>query len=88
MDAPEESRYELRAGGELVGFLAYRRHDDVVRLVHTEVLPAFSGQGHAATLARGALDDARSRGLAVRPDCPFVAAYVDKHPDYADLVAP
>lgn len=88
MDAPDRHRYELRAGGELVGFLAYRRHDDVVRLVHTEVLPAFSGQGHAATLARGALDDARTRGLAVRPDCPFVAAYVDKHPDYADLVAP
>lgn len=88
MDAPEESRYELRAGGELVGLLAYRLHDDVIRLVHTEVLPAFSGQGHAATLARGALDDARSRGLAVRPDCPFVAAYIDKHPDYADLVAP
>jgi len=88
MDAPEESRYELRAGGELVGLLAYRLHDDVIRLVHTEVLPAFSGQGHAATLARGALDDARTRGLAVRPDCPFVAAYIDKHPDYADLVAP
>ena len=88
MNAPEESRYELRAGGELVGLLAYRLHDDVIRLVHTEVLPAFSGQGHAATLARGALDDARTRGLAVRPDCPFVAAYIDKHPDYADLVAP
>ena len=56
--------------------------------MHTEVLPAFSGQGHAATLARGALDDARSRGLAVRPDCPYVASYIAKHEDYADLVAP
>ena len=71
-----------------MGFLAYRLHDDVIRLVHTEVLPAFSGQGHAATLDRGALDDARLRGLSVRPDCPFVASYIDKHPDYADLVAP
>lgn len=87
MDAPEQSRYELRAGGELVGFLVYRLHDDVIRLVHTEVLPEFSGQGHAATLARSALDDARARGLTVRPDCPYVAAYVDKHPEYADLVA-
>jgi predicted GNAT family acetyltransferase len=87
IDAPDHHRYELRAGGELVGFIDYRLHGDVIRLIHTEVPPAFSGQGHAATLARGALDDARSRGLTVRPDCPYVAAYIDKHPDYADLVA-
>jgi len=87
MDAPEESRYELRAGGELVGLLAYRLHGDVIRLVHTEVLPAFNGQGHASTLARSALDDARSRGLRVVPSCPYVAAYIGKHPEYADLVA-
>ena len=59
----------------------------MIRLVHTEVLPAFSGQGHAATLARSALDDARARGLTVRPDCPYVASYIEKHPEYADLVA-
>ncbi len=88
IDAPDHHRYELRADGELAGFIDYRLRGDVIRLVHTEVLPAFNGQGHAATLARGALDDARSRGLAVRPDCPFVASYIDKHPEYADLVAP
>jgi predicted GNAT family acetyltransferase len=86
-DAPDHHRYELRSGDELVGVLAYRLHGEVIRLVHTEVRPEFDGQGHAATLTRAALDDARSRGLAVRPDCPYVAAYIDKHPDYADLVA-
>ena len=87
-DAPDSNRYELRSGDDLVGFLAYRLHGEVIRLVHTEVLPEFNGQGHAATLTRAALDDARSRGLSVRPDCPYVAAYIEKHPEYADLVAP
>ena len=87
IDAPDHHRYELRADGELVGLIDYRLHGEVIRLIHTEVFPAFSGQGHAATLARSALDDARSRGLSVRPDCPYVASYIEKHPEYADLVA-
>ncbi|MET1037616.1 MAG: GNAT family N-acetyltransferase [Aeromicrobium sp.] len=86
IDVPDHHRYELRSGDELVGFIDYRLHGDVIRLIHTEVLPAFNGQGHAATLARAALDDARSRGLKVRPDCPYVASYIQKHPEYADLV--
>ena len=88
VDSPEHHRYELRSGDEVVGFLVYRLGDGVITLVHTEVDPARSGQGHAASLARGALDDARSRGLRVVPSCPYVAAYVEKHPEYADLVKP
>jgi len=86
-DHPDARRYELRSGEEVVGFVDYRLAGDVITLVHTEVDPAHSGRGHAATLARGALDDARSRGLAVVPSCPYVASYIDKHPEYADLVA-
>ena len=52
-----------------------------------QVDEAYSGQGHAGTLARSALDDARSRGLSVVPSCPYVASYIEKHPEYADLVA-
>jgi predicted GNAT family acetyltransferase len=87
IDAPDHHRYELRSGDELVGFIDYRVHGDLIRLLHTEVLPAFNGQGHAGTLARSALDDARTRGLSVDPVCPYVAAYIDKHPEYADLRA-
>jgi predicted GNAT family acetyltransferase len=87
IDAPDHHRYELRAADELVGFIDYRLRGEMIHLVHTEVLPAFNGQGHASTLARAALDDARARGLRVHPDCPYVAAYVAKHPEYADLVA-
>lgn len=86
-DARDARRYELRVGGELVGFIDYRLRDDTVVLVHTEVLEAYAGQGHASTLARSALDDARARGLSVVAACPYVAAWVDKHPDYADLLA-
>ena len=86
-DAPERSRYELTSGDDLLGFIVYRLHGDVITLVHTEVDEAYAGQGHAGTLARSALDDARSRGLSVVPSCPYVAAYIRKHPEYADLVA-
>ena len=86
VDSPDHHRYELRSGDELLGSLAYHLRDGVITLVHTEVDPAHGGQGHAATIARGALDDARSRGLRVVPSCPYVASYLEKHPEYADLV--
>ena len=84
-DAPDRHRYELRSGDELIGIVTYQLHDDVITLVHTEVGSAHSGHGYAATLARGALDDARSRGLRVVPSCPYVASYLETHPEYADL---
>ena len=85
-DAPDQHRFELWAGDELIGVLAYRLHDDAIALVHTEVSPEHGGRGHAAPLLRGALDEARARGLAVVPSCSYVASYVDEHPEYADLV--
>jgi predicted GNAT family acetyltransferase len=56
-------------------------------MVHTEIEPAFEGEGFGSALVSGALDDVRARGKRVRPLCPFVAAYVKRHPEYADLVA-
>jgi uncharacterized protein len=85
-DAPEESRYELRVGGELAGFLTYHLRGHAISLNHTEVEPAFQGEGLATGLARFSLDDARRRGLAVLPFCPYVTSWIRKHPDYADLV--
>ena len=55
---------------------------------HTEVDPSFEGQGVGSALARGALDDVRSRGLHIIAMCPFISAYVRRHPEYADLIAP
>jgi len=56
-------------------------------LDHTETPVAARGRGIASQLTRGVLEEARSRGLKVVPRCPFVAAYIDRHPDFRDLVA-
>jgi hypothetical protein len=87
-DNPAASRYELHVGSELAGFVAYqlRKHDTVISLLHTEVEPAFQGAHLATHLARYTLDDARERGLSVLPFCPYIASWIKKHPDYADLV--
>ena len=87
-DNPAASRYELHVGGELAGFVTYqlRQHDTVISLLHTEVEPAFQGAHLATHLARYSLDDARERGLAVLPFCPYITSWIKKHPDYADLV--
>jgi len=85
-DNPTELRYELHVDGELVGEIRYRRRHDAIVLVHTEVNPAREGEGLASELVRGALDDIRARGLRVVPYCPFVAAYIRRHPEYEDLV--
>ena len=59
----------------------------VVVLVHTEVDDKFEGHGVGSRLASASLEDARLRGLKVEPMCPFIAAYLKRHLEYADLVA-
>jgi uncharacterized protein len=85
-DNPDELRYELLVDGEVVGELRYRLRPDAVALIHTEVSEAFEGRGYGGKLVEGALDDLRARGLKIVPICPFVRAYVQRHPVYGDLV--
>jgi uncharacterized protein len=89
VDNRERARYEIRADGENVGSTAYEI-DDHGRVVflHTEIDSAYEGEGLGGKLARGALDDARRQGKQVVTVCPFIAAYVRKHPEYADLLVP
>ena len=77
-----ESRYEIHVDGALAGFLEYRTVGDVLALVHTEVDEAYAGQGLGGRLAKYALDDAKARDVKISPLCPFVAKYIDKHPEY------
>ena len=86
-DAPERSRFEITVDGALSGFAFYRLRPGRITFVHTEIDDAYAGQGLGGKLARVVLDAARARGLAVRPDCPFIKSWIAKHPDYADLVA-
>jgi predicted GNAT family acetyltransferase/glutaredoxin len=88
LNVPDASRYELMLDGHRIGLLAYRRREDRIALTHTEVSPSCQGRGFGGRLAVAALDDARRAGLIVAPLCPFIAAYIKQHPEYAELVAP
>jgi predicted GNAT family acetyltransferase len=82
-------RYEAQRDGRTLGHLAYETAaDGTMALTHTIVPPAHAGQGVASFLARAVLDDARARGLQVVPECSFVAAWLQGHPDYLPLVPP
>ena len=83
----DASRYEVSLDGKPAGFAAYRLKDRRVIFTHTEVDFAFEGHGIGSTLARYALDDVRERGLQAVTLCPFIAAYIERHPEYQDLVA-
>jgi predicted GNAT family acetyltransferase/glutaredoxin len=88
VDVPESNRYELRLGGRVVGLAAYRRRDGRIALTHTEVDESLAGRGFGSRLAAAALDDAGRQGLDVIPLCPFIARYIERHPEYERLVAP
>ena len=83
-DLPEGSRYVLTVDGERAGYVAYDLADGVMTVVHTVVRPAFSGRGLAGRLAAHVLTDVRARGLRLRPVCPYMAAYVERHPTEAE----
>lgn len=81
-------RYELWVGEALAGVILYRSREAALALLHTEVYDEFEGQGLGSTLVAGALADIRERGLRLIPICPFVRSYLERHPEYADLVPP
>jgi len=80
-----ERRFEARLGDE-VAFTEYRLRDGAMILPHTVVPDAFAGKGVGSQLAKAALAYAREQGLEVAPTCPFIAAYITKHPEWRDLV--
>jgi uncharacterized protein len=87
VDVPEASRYELRLDGRLIGLAAYRRRDGVIAFTHTEVEESCEGHGFGSRLAESALQDVRGKGIEVVPLCPFIAHYIERHPEYEELVA-
>lgn len=86
VDNPEHSRYDLVVDGEVIGFARYVRRGTRVIFVHTEVDTAWGGKGLGTVLARGALDLVRAAGAPIVPLCPFIASFVERHPEYQDLV--
>ncbi len=84
---PDDHRWVALDGSEQAGLTTYERRGDVLVFVHTEVDDRWEGRGVGSTLVRGALDDVRRDGLQVVAQCPFVASWIEHHPDYADLLA-
>jgi len=87
-DNQERHRFELHVGSELAAFSEYNLLKNGILFTHTEVLPAFEGRGVGSAIARYALDEVRRRATMAIPVCPFIAAFLRKHPEYQDLVAP
>jgi predicted GNAT family acetyltransferase len=85
-DNKAEHEFELVVDGHRA-IAAYQLEDDTIVFTHTIVPKAIEGRGVASKLIRGALDQVRDRGLKVVAQCPFVAAYIKRHPDTQDLLA-
>jgi predicted GNAT family acetyltransferase len=79
-------RYEIHADGKLAGYVTYQSDPGRISFIHTEIDDEFEGEGLGSRLVAAALEDARSRDLSVLPFCPFVNAYIKRHPEYLDLV--
>jgi uncharacterized protein len=81
----EKHRFELAIDGHIAATY-YKISDGVITFIHTEVPPELGGKGIGSKLIRAALDQVRTAGLKVIPQCPFVKAFIEKHPDYQDLL--
>jgi predicted GNAT family acetyltransferase len=87
VNVPEAHRFELLLDGQRIGELAYRQRKGRIAFTHTNVNPAYEGRGFGGRLAEAALADARRQGLTVVPLCPFIAWYIEQHPEHGNLVA-
>ncbi len=81
----QESRFESGNGASLA-VAQYQRRGSTIYFTHTKVPESLEGQGIGNELAKTALDYARQQKLRVVPRCEFIASYIEKHPEYQDLV--
>ncbi|WP_406486534.1 GNAT family N-acetyltransferase [Streptomyces sp. NBC_01563] len=81
-------RYMIQVDGATAGFTVYRDRDGQRVFYHTEIDDAFAGQGLASILVTEALNDVRESGMRIVPVCPYVAKYLKKHDEFADITDP
>ena len=86
-DNTSANRYEVRVENYLA-VMTYQRTPGRITFIHTLVPSALAGHGIADKMAHSVLEEARAAGLAIIPRCPYVAAYIQRHPEYRDLVPP
>lgn len=85
-DNPAQRRFEILVDDSLAGFTAYEQRPAAIVLTRSEIDPRFADLGVGSALARGALDQVRERGERVIVECPFIAAYIERHPEYAAML--
>ena len=85
-DNPERGRYEAHVGSVLAGYADYHSQPGLVTVLHTEIDTAFEGRGVGSELVRRMLDDIRSKDASVLAVCPFVRTFLQRHPEYSDVV--
>ena len=85
-DNPDQHRYEAYVGSELAGFATYHSQPGLITVLHTEIKRPLEGQGIGSELVRRMLDDIGAKGARVLPVCPFMLAFLRRHPQYNDLV--
>jgi len=83
---PEQHRFAIVVDDAVAGFAEYEERDGRDLFVHTVIDPGYEGQGLGGKLAKGALDAEIAAGRKIVPLCPFIAGYIGKHIEYADLV--
>lgn len=85
-DNPALRRFEVLVDDSLAGFATYEQRPAAIVLIHTEIDPRFADLGIGSALARGTLDQVRERGERVIVECAFIAAYIERHPEYAAML--
>lgn len=83
-----DHRYEILVDGRRAGLTAYRDRGEQRVFFHTEIDDAFAGQGLGAQLVQQALADVRESGKRIVPVCPYVAKFLKKHAEFADITDP
>ncbi len=82
---PAAKRFETHVDGHLA-ILQYAVKRGKIVFLHTEVPDELEGQGIGGQLAKAGLEYARAEGLGVVSECPFVSSYIQRHPQYQELV--
>jgi predicted GNAT family acetyltransferase len=82
----ESDKFTIAVDGKTVGLTEYADEGRSRVFPHTEVNDGFEGRGLGSIVIGEALAQTRAEGLRIVPQCPMVVAYVDKHPEYADIV--
>jgi len=85
VDNPEENRFETQLDGH-TAFVSYLRRGDTIFFTHTEVPKELEGRGLGSALAKAVLEKARAEHWQVVARCPFIAKYVERHPEYQSLL--